>query len=158
MGGVDLCDMLMSLYRIQPCSTKYYLHMLYYMHQSQCCKQVVTLLQTFFPKGCPSKKSLLQFQSSIAISLLMACKVQKMQRGTPSLTSPSKKKTKSHASPTPINSVRYDDTRHLPDFDDKKQRCRFCPTGYSFVKCIKCTVNFCFVKGKNCFKDLHTEQ
>ena len=30
MGGVDLCDMLLSLYRIHHRSTKYYMHIIFY--------------------------------------------------------------------------------------------------------------------------------
>jgi hypothetical protein len=45
----------------------------------------------------------------------MAGKEQKQQRGRASFTPPPKKKTKSHATPTPVNDVRYDGTGHLPD-------------------------------------------
>ena len=158
MGGVDLCDMLMALYRIELRSTKYYMHIVYYcislsvvngwlLYRRHCLQNGVCVKNQF---------TLLQFQTAVATSLLVAGKEAQSSRGRPSITPPPKKRSKSHATPTPSDDVRRDQIGHMPDFAEKKQRCRHCPNGYSFVQCLKCRVQLCFVKGKNCFKDFHS--
>jgi hypothetical protein len=83
MGGVDLCDMLMSVYRIHLRSTKYYMHIFYY-----CITLAVVNSWLLYRRHClqrnvstKSQTKLLQFQSTIATALLMVGKEQKQQRG-----------------------------------------------------------------------------
>ncbi|XP_028413305.1 piggyBac transposable element-derived protein 3-like [Dendronephthya gigantea] len=157
MGGVDLCDMLMALYRIKLRSTKFYMHILYYCLNLSIVNGWLLYRRHASQKNVPGKAQmdLLKFQTQVATALLMVDKVRKPQRGRPSLTPPPKKKTKCHVIPTPIADVRYDGVGHMPDFSEKKQRCRHCPKGYSFIQCTKCQVHLCLVRGKNCFKDFH---
>ena len=53
--------------------------------------------------------------------------------------------------PKQVPGVRYDLTDHFPEFTEKRGRCRFCPTGYSYVICNKCSITLCLRKGQNCF-------
>lgn len=48
---------------------------------------------------------------------------------------------------------------HLPDFDNNKSasRCFRCRKTTHII-CPKCEKNLCFVKGRNCFKEYHTEE
>ena len=156
MGGVDLCDMLMALYRIHLRGTKYYMHIVYY-----CIHLAVVNGWLLYRRHCtqmsiPDKDhmSLLRFQNTISTSLILATERLKPQRGRPSITPPARKKTRP-AAVMPVHDVRFDGTDHLPGFAEKKQRCRYCTSGYSFVLCQKCNVQLCLVKGRNCFSDFH---
>ena len=96
----------------------------------------------------PKKKQmdLCSFQSSIAKALLLANKEKHSpKRGRPSTNSSdevSRKKRHVVANPMPVVDVRYDRLGHFPVFTDKQKRCRFCPNGYSRVKCCKCEIQF----------------
>ena len=163
MGGVDLCDMLMSMYRIRHRSTKYYMHiycigvavvngwLLYRRHPTQ--------------KNVPRKNhmSLLMFQTEIAVGLSKAGKssaAAARPRGRPSSTSPvpaatPSRKRKATSAPNPTRDVQFDQCAHFPVFQEKQQRCRHCKTGYSHLKCCKCKVHLCLVKSRNCFNAFH---
>lgn len=159
MGGVDLCDMLMALYRITLRSTKYYMHIVYYCIGLSVINGWLLYRRHCMQLGIPSKDEmpLITFQSMVANALTHAGKSTHLKRGRPSITPPPKKKTKTHAVATPINDVRYDDVGHVPDFEEKQQRCRHFPKGYSAVRCLKCKVPLCFVRGRNCFKNFHSK-
>ena len=47
MGGLDLCDMLMSLYRIELGSKKWYIHVVYY-----CIGVAVTTSWVLYKRHC----------------------------------------------------------------------------------------------------------
>ena len=157
MGGVDLCDMLMALYRIKLQSTKYYMHIVYYCISLSVVNGWLLYHRHCTQKGVVTKDQMtfLQFQSAVSNALLLVGKQPQSKRGRPSITPPPEKRTKSHATPTPLNDVRYDGVGHIPDFSNKQQRCHFCPKGCSSVQCLKCKVQLCLVKGRNCFKDFH---
>ncbi|XP_065069915.1 piggyBac transposable element-derived protein 3-like [Rhopilema esculentum] len=159
MGGVDLCDMLMALYRIRLRSNKYYMHIIYYCIGVSVINGWLLYRRHCMQLGIPSKDelTLIQFQSMVANALTLAGKSTQPRRGRPSITPPPKKKTKCHAVATPINDVCFDNVGHIPDFEEKQQRCRYCPKGYSAVKCVKCKVHLCFVRGRNCFKNFHSK-
>lgn len=95
-----------------------------------------------------------EFQIQVATSLMCQGKVP---RGRPSLQTPPPAK-KHRVQPGPQLDIRYDNVGHLPMSQEKKGRCRFCPTGYSFWTCSKCKVYLCLVCGnnpKNCFAAYH---
>ncbi|CAB3995710.1 Hypothetical predicted protein [Paramuricea clavata] len=95
-----------------------------------------------------------EFQIRAATSLMCQGKVP---RGRPSLQTPPPAK-KHRVQPGPQLDIRYDNVGHLPMSQEKKGRCRFCPTGYSFWTYSKCKVYLCLVCGKNqknCFAAYH---
>ena len=159
MGGVDLCDMLMALYRIKLRSTKYYMHIVYY-----CINLSVSNGWLLYRRHCvqncvPVKDhmTLIQFQAVVANALMLAGKQVGPKRGRPSNITPPRKKTKRPTIPTPPSDIRYDAVGHLPEFSEDQQRCRLCPNGYTTVKCVKCKIHLCFVKARNCFQDFHVK-
>ena len=159
MGGVDLCDMLLSLYRIQLGSKKWYTHIVYY-----CIGVAVTNAWVIYKRHCAQNGvvqrsrilTLLEFQARIADSLLRQNKTV-TRRGRPRNDSPVMPKRRRAANTVvPAEDIRFDNVGHLPIFNDKQSRCKQCKTGYSRILCIKCKVALCMVTVRNCFMDYHT--
>ena len=125
MGGVDLCDMLMSTYRIRQCSTKYYMHMVFY-----CIGVAVVNGWLLYQRHMTRK----MFQTKIAVGLCKAGKssaVAARPRGRPSAMSPvpavtPSRKRKATSTPNPTKDVQFDQCGHFPMFQEKQQRCRHC--------------------------------
>ncbi|KAL9981764.1 hypothetical protein ACROYT_G010511 [Oculina patagonica] len=165
MGGVDLCDMLMSMYRVCHRSTKYYMHIVFYCIGVAIVNGWLLYRRQMTQKNVSSKNhmSLLLFQSEIAVGLCKAGKTTgevARPRGRPSSTSPASaaepsRKRKATSAPNPTRDVQLDQCGHFPMFQDKQQRCRHCKTGYSHLKCCKCEVHLCLVKSRNCFNAFH---
>ena len=93
MGGVDLCDMLLSLYRIRHRSTKYYMHIVFYCIGVAVVNGWLLYRRHMDQKNVPAKKqlSLLKFQTDLGESLCKADKVcgeGARPRGRPSSTFP----------------------------------------------------------------------
>ena len=96
MGVVDICDMLIALYRIELRSTKYYMHIVYY-----CISLSVVNGWLLYRRHCSQRDvsakdqlTLLQFQTSVATSLIVAGKEAQSPRGRPSMTPPPTKRSK----------------------------------------------------------------
>ena len=165
MGGVDLCDMLLSMYRVRHRSTKYYMHIIFYCIGVAVVNGWLLYRRHMHQKRVPQKKHmpLISFQSAIAASLCQAGKTSTgaaRSRGRPSSSSPTpvampSKKRKSSSVPNPVEDVRLDQCGHFPVYEEKQQRCRLCKTGYSHLKCCKCQVHLCLVKSRNCFNSFH---
>lgn len=165
MGGVDLNDMLLSLYRIKLRSKKWYMPIFYYL-----IKVAVTngwlLYRKHYKHLYPHEKkfmSLLEFQTEIASGLVQSGKLPSIisnKRGRPS-SSPVSAKNKPKTSSAiliPSNDIRFDGVGHLPLYHEKQHRCRCCPKGYSHMHCMKCKIFLCFTKDRNCFVDFHMKK
>ena len=130
MGGVDLCDMLLSMYRIRHRSTKYYMHIVFYCIGVDVVNGWLLYRRHMTQKNVPAKNhmSLLSLQSEIAVSL---CKARKTSgetarpRGRPSSTSPvpapatSSKKRKAASVPNPNKDIQFDQCGHFTEFQEK---------------------------------------
>ncbi len=156
MGGVDLSDMLIELYRTDIRSKKWYMRIVYY-----CFDLAVVNAWLLYRRHMIQHKEnkflrLKDFRCSIALALCKAGKGSKKRRGRPSLEDNSKsKKRQKTAAPQPIYDVRYDEIGHWPATGEKKQRCKYCPKGYTRIYCCKCMVGLCLNKNNNCFKQYH---
>lgn len=154
MGGVDLCDMLMALYRVKLGTKKWYMHIVYY-----CINVSIVNAWILYKRHCnqdgKNRKNimqLLEFQSRIANSLLWEMKTR---LGRPSSESPVPPRKRKSTSTLPADEIRHDDVGHFPIFDDKQQRCKHCKTGYTRIFCEKCITYLCMVKDRNCFYNFH---
>ena len=154
MGGIDLFDMMCTLYKRQVKSRRWYLYIFYH-------SLTMVMANSWFLYCWESKSlkrnQLLQmkdFQIQAANSLMCQGKTT---WGRPSLQSPPSIK-KHRVQPKPQLDIRYDNVGHLPVSSEKKGRCRYCTNGYSFWTCCKCKVHLCLVCGKNpknCFASYH---
>ena len=166
MGGVDLSDMLISLYRINFKTKRWYLKVLF--HCIDIYKVNAYLLyRRHSDQMCISAKqqlNLLKFTSIIASSLTKASKAVKSV-GRPSkrsldqsdVTTPSLKRLAKVPTPIPATDVRYDNVGHWPECRDDKRKCRLCKTGQSRVFCSKCDICLCLSNARNCFLDFHSK-
>ncbi len=156
MGGIDLFDMMCTLYKRQIKSRRWYLYLFY--HTLTMVMANAWFLYRRESKSLKKNKPLQmkEFQIQAATSLMCQGKVR---RGRPSLqTAPPAKKHR--VQPGPQLDVRFDNVGHLPMSQENKGRCRHCPNGYSFWTCSKCQVYLCLVCGKNprnCFAAYHTK-
>lgn len=165
MGGVDLCDMLLSLYRIKLKSNKWYMAIFYYLVKVAVTNGWLLYRRHHSIINRSSKKSksmtLLEFQTSIANDLTLCGKlptVLAVRRGRPSETPTPPKRSKTTAAVgIPKENYRYDYLGHFPEFVEKKHRCRLCPKGFTFVQCCKCKISLCFIKERNCFMKFHVK-
>ena len=165
MGGVDLCDMLLDVYRVRQRTIKYYLHIFYYSVGISIVNSWLLYRRHMGQRNVPvnNQLRLVQFQTEIADSLCRAGKVSgvlaKRSRGRPSLDSislaPPPQKRRPPTVQSPPEDVQFDMCGHFPVFQEKQQRCRHCPKGYTTVQCLKCKVYLCLVKARNCFNVYH---
>ncbi|CAF1264246.1 unnamed protein product [Didymodactylos carnosus] len=162
-GGVDLLDMLVSLYRISIRSKKYYVNVIFHLivlsivnggllYRRQCS-------QLRLPKN--EIRSLLEFRIDVAEALLKtSIPTQPKQRGRPSLRIRSQEensteKPRRSSIRLPPIVVQHDGVNHWPATTGKG-RCRFpgC-SGKSTILCSKCKVRLCLNTRNNCFIAFH---
>lgn len=155
MGGVDLADMFIALYRTGMKTHKWYMGLF-----SQALDICVNNAWLLYRRDCSLLEEdsrtvlrLKQFRLSVAKSLFHTNKVRK---GRPSnLDAPQPlKKIQNPVEPRPQEDSRYDTVGHFPVFQTKG-RCRHCKAGQTAVFCRKCNIRLCLVPNRNCFVDFH---
>lgn len=163
MGGVDLLDSLIALYRTKIRSKKWYHRLVFHF-----LDLIVVTAWLLYRRDCEgngmTKKEqmrLYTFKSYIAEGLCRSGKSLVRRKGRPSSTIAAeheKKRRKGPAAPIPIPDVRLDATAHWIIMVEKKGRCKVpgC-TGTPKAKCQKCDVHLCFTSSNNCFLRFHTE-
>ena len=162
MGGVDLMDSLIALYRINIRSKKWY-HRIFFHFLDMAVVNSWLLYRKDCQACAINKKeqlSLLQFKANLAACLCQQGKPETRKRGRPSLSTMQMdidaKKKKPNSAPLPVEEVRRDQIGHWPTFTEKRGRCRkpHC-AGVPKVMCVKCRVHLCFTPTSNCFTDFH---
>ena len=165
MGGVDLIDSLVSLYRIHIRSHKFYHKIIYHLLDVS-----VINCWLLYRRDCESAQvplkdvlPLQHFKLSIANSLVSAEKVPQNQQVNLSSYSvehrQAVKKTRGHnTKPLPAIRVRMDGLHHWPNFHINQQRCKL--PGCKFKtrwECTKCKLSLCLSSDRNCFIAFHNE-
>ena len=160
MGGVDLCDMLLSLYRIKLRSNKWYMPIFHYLIKTSLTNGWL-LYRRDMMSYSPQEKSmsLLDFQAKVAGDLVMAGKIpasltRRVGRPSLQLETPAKRRKTTAAVEIPTGASRYDFVGHFAEYDDKQHRCRYCSAKKTYAKYI-CDVFLCHMKGRNCFMEFH---
>jgi hypothetical protein len=166
MGGVDLADMFIALYRIVVKTCRWYIKV--FWHCIDICKVNAWILYRRHcdEQGIPKKnqKSLLKFSLLLADSLIHVNKVLPPESSNGKPGRPAKRKSievacnskpgRKPVTPSPDEVIRTDQFGHWPVYREKG-RCRMCKTGYSKVHCSKCKVCICLTGQRNCFIDFH---
>lgn len=165
MGGVDLSDMLNTLYRVEHKSKRWYLRIVFYVLSTALVNGWLLSRRdkSLRLANFQEETSLLQFAMEAAEGLCKAGKpipTPPRRRGRPSLdetptppTTSTKTKRRVVSFP-PSDDPRYDQVDHFPVFQSR-MRCRLCKVGYTQWRCRKCKVYLCMNRHKNCFYEFH---
>lgn len=153
MGGVDLADMLISLYKTPFKTRRWYIGI--FAQLIDICINNAWLLYRKDHNKISSKKpvSLKIFRFEIYEGL------RKTGRFETATNNGEGKKKRQPTQSAPILGVRYDNIGHFMDVTTQG-RCRLCSKLTSVI-CIKCQVRLCFVTGnnsRNCQLDYHTKK
>lgn len=160
MGGVDLSDMLMSLYVMKHKCRKYYHRIFYWalntsivnawiLYKRNCTIRGVSKVDTF---------DLLDFSLSIAENLIYYKKTNTgKKRGRPSqsavaVTIETDNPKLKNAPLT--DQIRFDNVGHYPKILKDRARCRVCQMK-TRISCMKCNSSCCLTNERNCFYEYH---
>ncbi|KAM4549860.1 piggyBac transposable element-derived protein 3-like isoform 1-T1 [Fundulus diaphanus] len=150
IGGIDLSDMLVHLYKTPAKPRRWYIPLFGYI--LDLCIANSWLI---YKRDCgllnQKLMSLKRFRLAVAHSLNQANKPVP-KSGLPSFTSSCTLRP-SRSKPQP--DVRYDNLGHWPFNCHKRGRCNLCPKGVSRWKCQKCNVFLCLNTNKECFVAYH---
>jgi hypothetical protein len=167
MGGVDVCDQLISLYRIDMKTRKWPVKVIFHFVNLTIVNSWLEYRKQKVEEG-EKFMDLLDFSLHIAVSLLKGAKsVQEMQpidqqSNNDNQRNGGKKSPKNASTSLPIDEIRFDRVDHFPESVKKLKsanRCRWekC-LGKSRVKCMKCNVFLCLKGGdENCFYLFHNK-
>lgn len=162
MGGVDLNDMLVSLYRINIRSKKYYMKLIFHLID-ECIVNGWLLYRRHCSQLRVPKteiRSLLEFRVDVADALLKSTVATPTKRRGRPVTQQLLKRDR--AGPTrvlparmPLAAVRLDDSNHWP-IVTSKGRCRNpgCDS-HTTIFCSKCQIRLCLSAKQNCFVAFH---
>lgn len=152
MGGVDLADMLIALYRTEMKSRRWYLSI--FSQLLDICVNNAWLMyrRDNSRKGIKKVKPLKEFRLEIYRALLD--KGRNVDKTTIKDLNPDAK-IKKPKRPRPVDDIKYDNIDHFPEHGTEYGRCAYCKKGFTTVFCLKCKVRLCFVKGRNCHFNYH---
>lgn len=160
MGGVDLLDSLLGLYRIQLRTKKWYKKI--FFHMVDMC---VVNSWILWRKKSGEYMPLFDFKLAIAEHFCKAGKAKKRGRPTTTPSNPSTPTTSKDCTPSkkrkmqdfPLNSVRADGIGHFPKWMKTRQLCQNNCSFRSYTYCEKCKVFLCYNDKRNCFTRFHTD-
>ena len=156
MGGVDLADMLISLYRIKVKASRWYVKV--FWHLLDISKvNAWNLYRCHFAQYEKARQQtlcLLNFCTALENALKHANKPVHVNRAgrpskRPSCINSKKTHSKCASVPTPCLDIRYYQTGHWLEPVDKKDLAVVC------AKHIQEQSSLCLLKDRNCFKDFH---
>ncbi|CAK6972410.1 piggyBac transposable element-derived protein 3-like [Scomber scombrus] len=157
MGGVDLADMMIALYRTPAKSHRWYLALFWQMVDIAVNNAWLLHRHDAAPLG--QKHNCLK---AFRLDVAKGHYPEKQKRGCPSKgnednTPP--RIIKQPKVPRPVDDMRYDGIDHFP-IVSVKGRCRMCQDGQTSIVCQKCKVRLCIVTGqnpRNCFHSFHCQ-
>lgn len=150
MGGVDLADMLIALYRTPYKSRKWYLAI--FVQMIDICMNNAWLL---YRKDCKRNN----MKTTMPLKAFRFEVSEGLKKTARSQSIGNLKKKKKQTLAQPIEEIRYDNTGHFLNFTTQG-RCRLC-SKFTTVICMKCNVRLCFVAGKNnrnCHLEYHVKK
>ncbi|XP_030747084.1 piggyBac transposable element-derived protein 2-like [Sitophilus oryzae] len=134
MGGVDLMDQMVAVYRTRMRQRKWWWPIFSYFLDVTVVNSWI-LMKKIFPNNEHSV-NLLNFRRYLANCFLQ-------NYGKPS--------SRGKIAPTPLEDVRYDGKDHWPEYCVTDRRCRVCGKKSNFL-CLKCNIG---LHPKTCFKVYH---
>lgn len=156
MGGVDLADMMVALYRTPAKSHRWYMSLFWQMADIALNNAWLLYRRDAKSLGEVKHKKLKTFRLEVADGLIHAGK-KKARPSKPREDDVPTKYIQRPVTPRPVDDIRYDKVDHFPVFSDRG-RCKLCSNEKSTIACQKCGVRLCIVTGKNprnCFQNFH---
>lgn len=156
MGGVDLADMMVALYRTPAKSHRWYMSLFWQMADIALNNAWLLYRRDAKSLGEVKHKKLKTFRLEVADGLIHAGK-KKARPSKPREDDVPTKYIQRPVTPRPVDDIRYHKVDHFPVFSDRG-RCKLCSNGKSTIACQKCGVLLCIVTGKNprnCFQNFH---
>ena len=139
MGGIDLLDSPTSLYKQQIQSRGWYMYIFWHTIMISAVNSWL-----WYRRHCKllQEGKTMSFYTFISYIASGLAKVKAIV-GRPLSDTPSSNK-KSPAVKRPIDDVLTDGDSHLPDWTEKRQRCKMrnCDK-FSYIACLKCGVHLC---------------
>lgn len=147
IGGVDLADMLVALYRTDFRTQRWY--MAIFSHLIDVCVNNAWIL---WRKNNPNDKLRLKtFRLEVAKEFVKKNRVVPINE---QIECNQVIKIKKPQSARPSDAVKYDNLDHWPIFTSRG-RCKSCKNGQTNIKCTKCDQRLCLVEKRNCFYEFH---
>lgn len=153
MGGVDLLDMMSSLYKRLVKSRRWYMYVFYHTLTMAMVNAWFLYKRDCVVDQVKNPLPLRKFQAMAATAMMKSGKASKGRPTAAMMMSPPVKKRKVSVAPVP--DIRYDKVDHWPLIKPTRNRCRLCKDGRTDMQCSKCKVFLCLVKGRNCFTTYH---
>lgn len=157
MGGVDLLDSIMGIYKIRLRSKRWPMRLFYHYLDLTMANAWILYRRVAAYKKVESKcLASADFRQEVAVTLCKIGAKTNVSTRRSLQTEIEAKKHKGPAQHVPPKAVRQDQIGHWPQWSDKKIRCKFpkC-VGFTHNVCEKCGVALCYTKTKNCFKEFH---
>lgn len=161
MGGVDLNDMLVALYRMDMGTKRYYFRIFYRLIDICIVNSWLLYRKVMAKKNIKKVKPLMVFKAEVAHGLLTYRRIFSVKRTARSREhseSPPTRSPRPGPSRLITTDARFDDIGHTAIYA-KRARCKHCTNinSYSRIKCKKCNVNLCITQNKDCFEAYHTK-
>ena len=160
MGGIDLSDMLLTIYQNHRKSRKWYFRIIYYLVwiASSNCWLTYRNDLTDEEDRAGKRLSFKDFLLQTADGLSKVGKACRARPGRPSLAvnQPTPKRKRLADENVPVEILRKDHVDHLPEHSNRG-RCKHCTSGFTRWKCRKCSVHLCLNANNNCFSDFHED-
>jgi hypothetical protein len=156
MGGVDLCDMLLALYRLEHKELKYYMRIFHYclgvamVNAWLLYKRDFALLparQTDNERAISLREFLVSVSEALRFAQKDVCtpRGRMVPRRSGKIPLCVKRKRSSKQTHSVSTELRFDSVGHWPEkIIGREQRCKLCATGRTRVRCTKCNVFLCF--------------
>lgn len=159
MGGVDLFDMLMHLYKLPSRAKRWPVPLISFMID-------LSLVNAFLLYRADQKvdndvvESSKAFRLRVVEALVSSKPKKKVGRPTLEESSRTEEVPRNHTKKLPPDVLRLDQHNHFVVFQEKKGRCSHCSilgvNSTTFAKCSKCEVMLCVLRNRNCFFDFHS--
>ena len=162
MGGVDLADCLIELYRINIRSKKYYFRLIFHMIDMVIVNSWLLYKRDAISLKLPKSEilALAPFKLKVANCLMKENKAfvgAKRGRPSPPMKDAISKRRRPYQT-LPDQAIRFDNVGHWPEIKDSRKMCKNpgC-SGKTNVYCSKCDISLCLNSSNNCFKNFHTK-
>ncbi|XP_049772913.1 piggyBac transposable element-derived protein 3-like [Schistocerca cancellata] len=168
MGGVDMLDRIIAVYRQSARSRKWTVRMILHLFDFACAAAWIEYRRdcNALKKRRKNTMDYLQFKIDVSEWLIHSgndisdINDESTDGDKEVDIAPSSLKRKSIPAPIPSDAKRKSSAIHMPEVtnDEKTLHCRRpgCKSLRARVFCTECKLHLCLMKGSNCFRDFHT--